>query len=338
MNITKSLLSTALIFSFVGCSTTEKFSVYAPQGTKIYTPNNTASPKGMASTDEKINIEIPSEMYCGYVLAQPLDSDVRIPIGLDYKTNRHTGTKVALYAGGTLTSIGVAASALGAICMLVSSGDEDMSDTFGTVVAVGAATAGVGAVFTVPSGSRLAQTTYDYNFGYVNNQRLSIPKLSYTLINPNPPKDSAPESSEKKSIPRKKATSGKEIVQEVPISSKASASRSDNAKKIEGSYIGTGTLLFDKNVDEKYDDISVVVKRIDRNHVSIRIIESGEDYFDSPLTYEIQKGKKGNYVLKISNLPEATISISPAGKLAFEHRKVNIDNQIYTLKIAADKE
>lgn len=54
--------------------------------------------------------------------------------------------------------------------------------------------------------------------------------------------------------------------------------------------------------------------------------------------YEIQKGKNANFTLKIDKLPEATIQINAKGKMTFTHKKVNIDNKIYTLKIDANKE
>ncbi len=79
------------------------------------------------------------------------------------------------------------------------------------------------------------------------------------------------------------------------------------------------------------------MKRIDKRHVSVRIIESDDDYFEAPLEYEIHVNKNGGYDLNIENLPEASIKITQNGKLTFKHKKVNIDNQIYTLEITAQK-
>lgn len=92
------------------------------------------------------------------------------------------------------------------------------------------------------------------------------------------------------------------------------------------------------NVDENYSEISVILERVDKNHVKVRVIESDEDYFDTPLIYNIQKGKNGIFTLKIDKLPEATIQINTKGKMTFTHKKVNIGNKIYTLKIEANKE
>lgn len=341
MNLTKILLVIGIVLSITSCSTTEKITVYAPEGTKIYAPNNTHSPQGVITHNDKVNIEIQSDMYCGYVLVQSAESNIKIPIGIDYKINKHTWTKAALYIGGTLSSIGCGATLLGAIGMIAAAADEeeDLTLTFGVVTGAGAAVAGMGAGILIPSQARLRQTSYDYNFGYDKNQRVSIPKLSFALLNPNPSKSQIDEPMNTKAAsPRKKASSGKDVIPETSSSSKVSTARSDNARKIEGKYTGSGSLLIGANLDEKYSEISVLLERVDKNHVKVRIIESDEDYFDTPLLYEVQKGKNGIFTLKIEQLPEATIKITSKGKMTFIHKKVNIENKIYTLKIDADKE
>lgn len=329
----KTLLVTGIIFSITSCSTSEKFTVHAPQGTKVYTPNNTYTPKGIAASDDRVNIEVPSNMYCGYILVQSPESGVRIPLGIDYTTKQHLGAKAARSIGLTLTGIGLPTMLTGVIGVAASD-----DETFGIITAIGSAAAGIGVAFGMPADARLSQTAYDYNFGYAKNQRISIPALSSTLLNPNPPKGSDGGSATRGSSSRRKASSGTVTASGSPVGSKVSKGRSDLARKIEGEYLGSGTLLFRKNVDERYSDISVVVERVDKNHVSVRILESGEDYFDAPLVYEINKNKKGGYTLKVKNLPEATIQVTAQGKMIFSHKKVNIDNRIYTLEIVAEKE
>lgn len=339
MNFYKILLLIGIVFTVTSCSTTEKFNIYAPQDTKIYTPDNIYTPKGIAPYNGKIKVEIPSNMFCGFILAQSPESDVKIPIGLDFNTNRHTGTKIALYTGSTIAWLGIGATAIGGIAMIAANAnkDDESSDLFGVVTGVGALTAGLGAAVGWPSQERLRQTSYDYNFGYVSNQRIHIPDLSFTLLNPNPPKRPVMQSNEKRTTSRKKASSGKGIISEKSTSSKVNSNRSDNSRIIEGEYVGNGKLFLGKNVDEEYSDISVIMERVDKNHVKVRIIEGGDDYFDSPLIYEIHKGNKGIYNLKIENLPEAIIQITPKGKLTFNHNKVNIENRMYSLEIVAEK-
>lgn len=337
MNSCKALLVIILISVFSGCSTTENFTVYAPQNAKIFTPNNPTTPQGITGNDGKVNLIVPSETYCGYILAQFPESDMKIPIGLDFKSNNHTGTKAAFSTGAALTCAGFAAMVTG--CMLVvATGDDDTNLKNGGIAVEGGAVAmALGSAMGYPAYKRMKQTAYDYNFGYVNKQRIAVPQLSYTLLNPNPPKGSKEETTDKKTSTRKKATSGKEVSPKT-TSTKVNTARSDNAKKVEGTYTGNGTLYLGKNIEEEYSDISLIMERVDKNHVSVRIIENDEDYFDTPLVYEVSKDKKGGYTLKINNLPEATIQITSKGKLTFNHKKVNIDDTLYILKIIADKE
>lgn len=341
MKFSKILLVIGLILSITGCSTTEKFNVYAPKGTKIFTPDNAVSPRGVTTYSDKVNIEVPSDMYCGYVFIQPSESNVKIPIGLDYKINKHTLTKASFYTGATLASIGLGATFTGCLGVIITADDEDdLLATYGIITAAGAATAGIGAAMGAPSQARLRQTAYDYNFGYDKNQRISIPTLSFSLLHPNPSKSQINKPLKpSKSSNRKKASSGKDIIPATSSSSStASPSRSDNAQKIQGKYTGSGFLLIGTGVDENYSEISVILERVDKNHVKARIIESDEDFFDAPLVYKIQKGKNGIFTLHIENLPDATIQINSKGKMAFTHKKVNIENKIYTLKIVAAKE
>lgn len=326
MKFSKILLIIGLVFLITSCTTTEKFSVYAPVGTKIYTPNSPYAPNGMATYSEKVKIEIPSDMYCAYILAQSGESTIKVPIGLDYKIDRHTRAKVPFY----LIPIGVGVVAGG-----IAVKDE-------IILASGELLGLTGTGMLLCTQARFRQTSYDYNFAYEKNQRVKIPQLSYTLLNPNPPKEHKNETVEiKESSSRKKASSGKDVSQEkksaTSNSSKVNTSRLDNAKRIEGKYVGKGKLLSGNNIEENYSEIYLEVERIDKDHVSIRIIESDEDYFDAPLVYTLKKGKNSGYILNIDKLPEAVIQITYSGKLTFNHKKVNIDDVIYTLEITADK-
>lgn len=328
----------SLILLITSCSTTEKFSVVAPTGTKIYTPNNKYTPKGI-SYGNKIKIEIPSDMYCGFILAKTSDSDLEIPIGVDYMTKRHQGTKFALYTGGIIEVIGASAVVGAAVTMGAMAIGGSEVDPMMPILGAGAAASALGAAIYCPAENRLDQISYNYNFGYEKIQTIRVPTLSSKLLNPNPPKDGSVKASKSKSTTRKKASSGKEVTpEESSTSSKVSSSRTDNARKVQGTYTGRGKLMYGKSVDEKYDEISVIIERIDKTHVNVRIIESGEDYFDTPLTYVVKKEKSGNYSLKIDKLPEASIIISSKGELTFLHKKVNIDSQIYTLEIIGEKE
>lgn len=341
MNFTKILYISTIIILLTGCSTNEKFLVQAPTGTKIYTPDNINTPASTITSSDNAKIVVPSDMYCGYILAQSPGSDIKIPIGLDYKYSTHTGTKVGFYTGCVLVSIGLGATVIGGGAMLAAScsGDSDSSDSFGLVTAAGAGLTGVAAAIGGPTSARLCQTAYDYNFSYEDNQRIKTPELSSVLLNPNPSKTYKLE--EKKNYTsRSKASSGNNNQpnkSKSSYSSNANRSRSDNARKVEGEYIGDGKLLSGRDIEETYSTIKIILKRIDKSRVSVRIIESDEDYFDGPLVYNIQNGKNGSFVLRLEKLPEATILITKNGQLTFNHGKVNIENTLYKLEITANK-
>lgn len=186
-----------------------------PEGTKVYTPYNLTSPTGTQTSSGKLQVTLPSDMYCGYLLYKSDNFNQAIPIGLDYKTKRHTGTKVAMATGYTLSSVGVGGALIGGIAMIAANGqgDEDNTDLFGLITSASCGVALVGASLGIPANSRLDQTAYDYNFGYVDNQVVKIPALSTTLLNPNPTKDKLAQTVKSpRAKERKKHPQGKQIL------------------------------------------------------------------------------------------------------------------------------
>lgn len=300
MRIIKTSLSIFLAVLLTNCTTSEKIMVSAPAGTKIYLPGEQTVPYATVQNEAPVKVLVSSNMYCGYLLAQPQNSDVQIPLGVNFKQNDHNGTRMAVYTGLPLIP------------------------------------ALVGIAYGTPAIYRFDQLAYNYNFSYVEQQKLEIPHLSNTLLKPNPPKVIIPV--EQRDYSRKKASSGEANNTNVKESgSTLVKSRIDNARKVEGSYFGNGTLSFRHNIEEKYSDIQVQIERIDRSHVSVRIVENGEDYFNNTLTYIVQSDSSGGLKLKIEDIPEAIIHITENGKLTFKHPKVNIDGEIYMLEISAQK-
>lgn len=121
---------------------------------------------------------------------------------------------------------------------------------------------------------------------------------------------------------------------------KSSVSRrslTDNAKFVSGTYTGSGYLTQKGKVIEEYSAMKVVVLRIDNNTVNIDVVENGESYFSSKTEYKVKKKGKNTYVLFLEDIPDASIIIDNAGHLSYIHPKVNIDGEIYTLNITANK-
>lgn len=323
----------------ISCSTTEKFSLSAPSGTEVYNPAYTVRPLVEGEGGNFVKVEVTSDMYLGYLLYKPAGSSVMIPYGVDYVTKNHIGTKAAFVSGFGLASVGIGIGVAGTIMVL--SGDEEVQSTGANImVAGGLLPMCVGAALGVPSSSRLHQTAYDYNFGYAKKQTVNLPELSMTLINPNPTKEELASPAPVKTE-RKKATSSKASTADKKTDkggSKVSRTRTDVSKKIAGEYVGKGRLLLKGVAEETYNSIIVTIESIDKNHVSVKIVEGGEDFFEEPLVYTVSSDKKGGgFSLVIDEFPDATIKITKSGVMTFNHRNVNIDDVIYTLTISANK-
>ena len=110
----------------------------------------------------------------------------------------------------------------------------------------------------------------------------------------------------------------------------------DFAQAVSGTYIGTGSLLLKGNTVESYSSIKVVIDRKAENKVNVRVIESGESFFGSDLEYSVKRTDDG-YELILTGISNAVILIDHDGKLSFNHPKVNIDGELYTLSISAGK-
>ena len=87
----------------------------------------------------------------------------------------------------------------------------------------------------------------------------------------------------------------------------------------------------------EYSAMKVVVLRIDNYTVNIDVVENGDSYFSSKTKYQVKKKGKNTYVLSLEGISDAFITIDNAGHLTYIHPKVNIDGEIYTLNITANK-
>lgn len=110
----------------------------------------------------------------------------------------------------------------------------------------------------------------------------------------------------------------------------------DFVQAVSGTYIGSGSLLLKGKTVESYSSIKVVIDRKAENKVNVRVIESGESFFGSDLEYSVKRTDDG-YELILTGISNAVILIDHDGKLSFNHPKVNIDGELYTLSISAGK-
>lgn len=323
-----------LAVMITSCTTTEKFNINTDKGTKVTLPSSLMGELSTTKTGET-KVEIPADCYLGYINLLSKDMDIPVPMGINYKIKKRTGAKFASGTGMALMSVGSVITLSGAIALLM---DDEHTNTVGVgagMAGAGAAVVGLGAGIGFPSMQRLKQTSYDYNFSYDTNQELILPKMSKTLINPNSNKPKiTTASSTKKS---KQAQSGQTSDTKNFSGYTASKKKNDYAKHVAGQYNGNGKLLLKGNTDETYENVRMTMKRLDSGHVSVEILVDSEPFFDTPLIYSVQSNDANGYLLRIENLPEATISIDNNSNIYFHHPKVLIDGDIYVLDISAKR-
>ena len=326
--IVLSTLLVVLLILCTGCTTTEKFHVCTIPNSEIKLPG---TPQGGFYTNQlgEASITIPSNDYIGYVTIHNSSYPFEIPMGLDIRKKNVSLAqfgRIVSYTGSGIGVIGMIGMLVGAIA-----GDDasDFAAASGIIGASGLAMMGS----TGPAVFRLNQCAYKYKFTYVNNQILDVPQLSVTLLHPDPVRSvnsSAGMSKRKKALsePTDQGT-GEEV-------SKSKRSRSNLAGKVSGTYAGSGDLSIGRNVEETYDLIEIMIKSIDKNHVQIFIIEDGEEFFDKPLTFKVKESKSG-YSLIHPKIPSIQCTISKDGHLSINHPKVNIDDNIFTLRCNAKR-
>lgn len=337
------LLATAAIGLLLSsCSTVEKYNVYAQSGTAIYTPGNSSTAIAVSNGNQPVKMQVPSADYYGYLIAENPVTGLKAPFGLDVRKKVRHGEKAALGIGWALAGAGMGTLVSGTSLVIAAaaSGDDDLMTIGAITTGTGAGCGMIGGAILAPASSRLEQLTHSYQFTYCKDQTINFDGLSAKLLNPNMPKGQA----EVPASPgRSKAISGKgQISQESGGTdiSKTSAARklhSDLGKKVEGTYIGSGQLLYGKNVEEYYKEVVLLIESIGKNRVKVRVIESDEDFFAAPIEYMVEKDKSGGWILKIEDIPSATILIDKSGKARFEHKSVNIDNEIYSLSLTANR-
>ena len=189
-----------------------------------------------------------------------------------------------------------------------------------------------------PANSRSSQTQYEHKYKYLSvqntNQDLQFTQImdvgyNKTLQNDDnkylaTPTSESTSSKGSSTVARRKFSVSKRTL-------------TDNANYVSGTYTGSGYLAQKGKVIEEYSAMKVVVLRIDNNTVNIDVVENGESYFSSKAKYQIKKKGKNTYVLSLDGISDAFITIDKAGHLTYTHPKVNIDGEIYTLNITANK-
>lgn len=303
-------LMTVLLFCSMinSCSTFQKITVLGEPETEIYTPN--LEKVGTIKSDGKGEITLPRDGYYPFLLSCNGGSDIKIPFALDYKNKSYNGTRILC---GVFFVVSIPVITVGMPGFLVTS-------------------------------KRLSETQRQWQFEYISkqstNQDLRLEKFVDNGYNkeignkPVPVEENVVESDRKVEYARSESSSSVAKSR----SSKSKRSLMDLAKQVEGIYVGSGKLLQNDETIENYQDIKVVLKRLDKSAVQVDVYESnGEAYFNESGKYSVKKIDSGKYQLTMNGIPSATITIDASKKMVYLHPKVNIDGDLYALRITASK-
>lgn len=324
-----------VVFSIImlqSCTTSQKITVQGIPGTEIYSP--TMDKLGVVGSNAKVTFKISSDDYFSYLMSKNAGSNELIPFALDYKNHSYIGTHAIKWTGYSILGMGAVLSLAGGAACIGGDGDE----VGGPLLAAGGGAALLGTVVGMPADFRSNQIQYDHKYKYLSvqntNQDLQFTKIIDVGYNKKLQNDDnkyiATHTYERTSSKSSSTVARRK-------SSVSRRSLTDNAKFVSGTYTGSGYLAQKGKVIEEYADMRVVVLRIDNNTVNIDVVENGESYFSSKTKYQVNKKGKNTYVLSLEDIPDAFITIDNAGHLTYIHPKVNIDGDIYTLNITANK-
>lgn len=336
------LMAVLLFCSMINsCSTFQNITVFGEPGTEIYTPN--LEKVGTIKGDGKGEITLPRDGYYPFLLSGNGGSDIKIPFALDFRNRSYTGARILYIAETAFTAIGLSALTVCSVAIIASG--EDAEDLGIAPQMVAGAVVGFGALGgAAVTDTRLKETQRKWQFEYLSKQS-SNQDLRFEKFVDNgykkeigsravPMEENVTESDRKVESTQSESSSSAAKSR----SSKSKKSLTDLAKQVEGTYIGSGKLLLKDETIENYQDIKVVLKRLDKNTVQVDVYESnGESYFNESGKYSVKKIDSGKYQLTMNGIPSATITIDANKKMVYLHPKVNIDGDLYTLRISTNK-
>lgn len=308
------------------CSTSQKITIQGTPGTEIYSP--TMDRLGVVGSNGKVSLKMSRHRYYSYLMSKNARANELVPFALDYK---HCNNNLAYTASIAGTSIALGGVLLGGTSLAVGGDTPELTG-------MGAAMLGAGLLMAIPSYYYYKKTHGDYQFKYLNNQRTNQDFNFLPIKDTGYNKTSQSDENECIETPTSKKTSSNSSSTVASRNSSVSRrSLANNAKFVSGTYTGSGYLTQKGEVIEEYPTMKVVVLRIDNNSVNIDVIENGESYFSTKTKYQVKKKGKNTYVLSLDGISDAFITIDNAGHLTYIHPKVNIDGEIYTLNITANK-
>lgn len=325
----------ALCMVLTSCHTTQKFNVEGTAGTEIYTPG--MQRLGVIGTDGTAKLIISSDEYYTYLLAKKPQSNLLVPFALDYEKKSHTGARLLESAGVMVTLYGAIVGIVG-VALSGNSGDN----SGGALAAIGLGAAVGGATAWGVTHSRLKQKSYEYQFAYLKNQHANtdlqftqpVFTESYKHVDGQNQVAQTVTTQTTQATPTPATETSSKSTKH--LTQKSSKTLRDYGQQTEGTYTGTGSLTKGSETIETYTGIVVKIVRVSKDVVSVNVVESnGSEFFENAAKYNITKNQNGEFVLTNADISSATITIDQNGNLKYTHPKVNIDGDVYTLKISA---
>lgn len=313
------------LISLTSCHTSTKITVLAEPGTEILLPGNriiaTADNEGMAS------FKISDDEFHALLLSHKPNSDHYIPFALDYDSKKFGGSKFLKGLGIAITGAGVLTMGGGLLAIFAGGGD-----VAGPIFAIGGAATLAGVGMGWPADIRSHQKNHKHQYKFYSRQSTNQDlNITYPQLEPaevHPVVGVAPVALT--DVPS--STSTKKISQQ------SNKTLKDYGAIVQGVYVGTGELTKDNKIIESYKGIKVVINRVDRETVSVNVVESnGEKFFSSDSNYTITKKDNGLFELALEGISVAKIFIDDDKMLIYTHPRVNIEGDIYTLLINANK-
>ena len=309
------------------CTTSQKVTVQGTPGTEIYSP--TMERLGVVGPNGKVSFKISRHSYYSYLMSKNAGANELVPFALDYKHCNNTLAGAASWLGVSLAGAG---ALIGGISVAVGGDTPELTAT-------GAAVLGAGLLMAIPSDSYFKKTHEFDEYKYLKYQKTNQ-DFSFLPIKDVGYAKNMQDNGNMVSTPHVSDRANKVNTSSTATRRKSSVSKrtlNGNAKLVSGSYFGTGYLTQKGKVIEEYAKIKVVILRIDNNNVNVDVFENGESYFSKTNKYQVTKKGKNTYVLSLDGISDALIIIDNAGHLTYIHPKVNIDGEIYTLNLTANK-
>lgn len=185
---------------------------------------------------------------------------------------------------------------------------------------------GTGAYMGLVASSRANQVAYEYGYKYLSKQdcnsdiQFTVPNIQYVE-----------NAFSKRTSRQTPSTLSKQTTKKVRPGN-------DLAKKVQGSYIGSGKMQLDNKEFESLSGIKIVIEQLSANEVSVEVIEAdGNNFFDESFRCIVEKDQSGSYSLKCSNNNDISVSIKSNGLIFFKHNNINIEDSVYTLTITGKK-